>query len=227
MRTGLPTLLAWLLLATVAWGKPETFNAAKLLSEGQGFGSGRWAVVSRGTTYLVEGRGRISVSGGRSAKLPLDENCFVSKRVYAYSRADELLLWYEESDVDSAGGRMVCLDANTLRLRWEVEIPAFNIGQPLVERDVVYVTGYGTAARIDLSRGSVTWIVENLGKEQGETIYSFRVPEFKGDRLILRADVHLGTILPLRGKVLEPGYVEIERRTGKVLTVRPTKTAGR
>ena len=84
------------------------------------------------------------------------------------------------------------------------------------------MTGYGTAARIDLSRGSVSWIVENLGKEQGEAIPYFRVPEFKGARLVLTADVHKGASLPLRGTVLEPGRVELERRTGKVLNVRAT-----
>ena len=225
MKQRLPLLLAWLFLAVAAWAKPEPFTAATQLSKEQsvyGFGAGRWAVESRGEVYLVEGRGRLSTSGGRSARLPLDQHGFISHRLYTYSRADQLLFWYEESDLDSAGGRMVCFDANTLCLRWKTSIPAFNIGQPLVDGDVAYVTGYGTAAKIDLSQGRVTWMIENLGKEQGGIITSFFLPEVRGPRLRLQAADYSDQEIPFKGKVIEPGLVELDRRSGNVLSVRAT-----
>lgn len=222
MRQRFLLLLVSLALASTVWAKPETFVAAKLLTSETTFGSGRWVVEPSGQAFQIEGRGRITGSKGQAGRLPLDDNSFVTNRLYAYARADELLLWYEVSDVDSAGGTLVCFDINTLRLRWEVNIPSFNIGQPLLDHDVVYLTGYGTVAKVGLVRGNLLWMVKDLGQEQGETITSFQRPEFKGNLVVLNADARTNDKVGLKGEVAEPGRVELERRTGKVVLVRPT-----
>lgn len=220
-RLALFSLLVWLVAPSGAREQP--FTAATLVGgTAQGFGSELWRFHSSGTTYRLEGRGRLTSPSGRSVVLPLSENCFISGRVYSGSFAGDLVLWLEESDAESAGGLLLRLDAATLKVRWKATFPAFNIGQSIAEGQAVYVTGYATVGKFDLRSGRCLWIVEEIGKSLGEEFAAFGLPSLSEKTVTVRSAARPGDKAGERGTVQNPGFVELDRRKGSVLRLQPT-----
>ncbi len=85
---------------------------------------------------------------------------------------------YQYNNFDSGDSQLLIIDKENLTLVKRQSIHSFNISQPLVHNDVVFVAAAGYAAELELSTGDVQWEFKNLfgrphyfdGVLSGETI---------------------------------------------------------
>lgn len=214
--------LLWMSLPAVCQGRGFV-RAAELVPNSSGFGDQSWELLAAEREFRLDGRGKLRSNTGRTAVLPLSENCFISGQVYSSSHHGDLLLFFEESDAESAGGVLLRVETRTLQVLWKHSFSAFNIGRPLIAGDAVYLTGYASAAKVALSNGRSLWQSVELGKSSGDEFAAFGLPELSHREVILKALERKGQSAGSRGWVKEPGVVWLDRATGQVLRMQPTR----
>jgi len=131
-------------------------------------------------TYELKQNGR----GKRSGKsailaldLRLDKDESLERLIYYASYRDDIVLICESSIGDGSGGFIVRLDARTLKLKWKLTFPAFNIGQGLLFHNSAFVTGIGLVGRVDLESGKFLWKHVDLYGQKDGAFNSLEAPQ--------------------------------------------------
>ena len=85
------------------------------------------------------GRGRRTDRFSRAVSfdLRIARGFRLDRAIYYAEYQGDLLLISEITDEESGAGFITRLDARTLRMKWKREIPAFNIGQGLIEDEML------------------------------------------------------------------------------------------
>jgi len=98
--------------------------------------------------------------GPLSFRIQLDRwDCV--ERAYAKEHHGGVVLIYEYGDVES-GASAVLRISPTGTLVWKTRVGGFNVGEPLVEGNAVYVTAIGFVGRLNLTSGKWIWRHEGL-----------------------------------------------------------------
>jgi hypothetical protein len=173
-----------------------------------------------GYKYIVSNNGRGRREGRqepvRNFNLRLYQTDFLA-RLYHEEYKDDLLLICEFSDSESGAGFITRLDGRTLRMKWKRSIPAFNIGQGLIEDNFAYVTAIGFVGKVNLETGVYAWKHAGLyrtKREKGSAysdadFNSFELPKIEQD-VVLFKEVE---IYPLPFKTLK-----IQKRSGRIIS---------
>lgn len=152
-------------------GQPET-------------GPSSFLFLADGYEYEItdNGRGSRARAGSPASffDLRLARGEFLDTFLYHTEHRGDLLLACQVGDGESAAGFAARLDGRTLRVQWKRSIPAFNVGQPLMEGDYAYLTALGFVAKINLRTGAYVWRHDNLYR-RGDTFNSFELPRVEGD----------------------------------------------
>lgn len=104
------------------------------------------------------------------------------------------MLICEYSDVESGAGFITRLDGRTMRMKWKLSIPAFNVGPGLLEGESAYVTALGFVGKVDLRSGTYAWKHANLyrstrtkGSAYSDTDFnSFELPRVAGELVLFK-----------------------------------------
>ena len=121
--------------------------------------------------------------------------------------ANDILLVLQVTDHEGAAGEITRLDRPTLRQTWSARIPAFNIGAPLIDGDVAYVTALGFVGRVNLTTGRYDWSVRDLYDHATGYFNSVESITLRGDTVAFAGSA------PGR----EPRILSLHRETGAVL----------
>jgi len=159
---------------------------------------------------LSTGRGRRTGGGvtPRSFNLRLDNRDSLDRNIYYAEHGDDLLLICEVSDGESGAGFITRLDSRTLRMKWKQKIPAFNLGQGLIESDHAYLTAIGFIARINLQSGAYAWKHNDLYRD-GD-FNSFKLPALEGDIILFKEEVIYD----------EPAKtIKVQKQSGKIISI--------
>jgi hypothetical protein len=162
-----------------------------------------------GHTYRIAGHGagqRIKGDSTRRFNLRLDGGDHIERVYYAEYR-DNLLLLCEVVDGERRAGFIARLEQPSMRARWKRLIPAFNVGEGLLEEEHVYLTGIGFIARLDLRKGEYVWQHGELYEKEDGSFNSFEVPSVEGDAVLFREK-------PVRESPART--VRVNRKTGKI-----------
>jgi len=114
------------------------------------------------------------------------EDGFLIERAEFLRVGDDLLLICEVHDVEVGVGVVARLDGASLRLKWRLHFPAFNISIGVAEGSSLYLAGIGTVAAIDLEQGRYRWKHEGLYDRARYSFNSFEVPEVGPTDVVFR-----------------------------------------
>jgi hypothetical protein len=156
------------------------------------------------------GRGTRTGAGSRARhfNLRLDKGFSLQNVIYYAEHKGGVLLLFDVSDGESGAGDITKLDRQTLRIKWKRKIPAFNIGEGLIEGNHAYVTGIGFVAKVNLISGALVWRHGNLYRN-GD-FNSFELPRIEGDTVLFEEVVVHD----------EPAKtIKVEKRSGKIISI--------
>ena len=94
-------------------------------------------------------------------------------------------------------------------MKWKREIPAFNIGQGLIEDGNAYVTGIGFIGKLNLASGAYAWRHDDLYIE--DAFNSFELPEITGDVVLFKeSESHYRTRV---------ASIQVEKGSGRIINI--------
>jgi hypothetical protein len=165
-----------------------------------------------GYKYRILSTGRGRRTGGeitpRSLNLRLKEGDSLDRNVYYAEHEGDVLLICEVSDGEGGAGFITKLNGKTLRIKWKRWIPAFNIGQGLIEGDHAYLTAIGFVAKVNLKSGAFAWKHGNLYRDND--FNSFELPRVESETVSFKEVVIYD----------EPAKtVKVQKRSGKIVSI--------
>jgi hypothetical protein len=102
----------------------------------------------------------------------------------------------------------------TLATTWQLQIPGFNVAEPVTDVTTVYVSSIGFVGAIDLNVGEYKWKHDGL-YDNGE-FNSFERATLNGDVVLFKDSNHrpdsVISIDKRTGEILEPAYVRDRMR---------------
>lgn len=158
------------------------------------------------------GKGRV---GNRELQIPLNSTRLTANLRYGTYKGD-LLVLVEETDEESAAGKLVRFASKTLKPKWNCDIPSFNVGPALIEGKSVYLSARATAMKVNLEDGHWDWRKTNLNRHNESTAYrfnAFALPTVTRDTVTF-PEVGSGPGAP------SPGGITFNKADGEILEVR-------
>lgn len=147
--------------------------------------------------------------------IPVPDEMIVQSVMHADCLGD-LFLLYHVTDLDVGSGMAVRLGGPSLSMKWQTEIQAFNLGEPLQHGKFLYLTATGWVGKLNVETGEFVWQIKDLFGAQG--VYtSFEKPVLKDSMVIFSEDKsNLGPrrTLPLQA-------LKVDDATGKILSGAP------
>lgn len=127
-------------------------------------------------------------------------------------RGEGVILLFEitNDSLDAGWGEIVEFNQSSLKIYWRKNIP-FNVGEPLVEDNYVYLTGIGYIAKLALDSGKVIWQHDNLYDPKSYHFNSFEIPKIAGDTVLF---------MESPDQVKEAKTVRVHRIAGKILSIK-------
>jgi hypothetical protein len=85
-------------------------------------------------------------------------------------------VYWQETDMEGATSFVTRLDPKTNTQKWTASIPAFSLGQPVMEDRYAYVTCIGFVGKLDLENGGYAWKHDQLYDQESYAFNSFEEP---------------------------------------------------
>ena len=167
-------------------------------------------------TYSVSSSGRGVRKGSgetkaRPFRLRLDRGDRLTRVIYyAEYQGDLLLIGEATNDLDGVGF-IFRLDGRSLRTKWKRTIPAFNVGQGLIDDKYAYVTGIGFIGKVNLNSGVYVWRHHDLYRRNNQAFNSFELPELQGSLVVFSESPD-----HLRKKV---AVIKVQRTSGRIVSL--------
>lgn len=168
-------------------------------------GSEKFIITSQGNAEATYSNGKV-----KRTKIPLPKDFCIEKLQFSDCIGD-IIIVCELTDGDNGCGRAFRLDRNSLHVKWHAEIRAFNVGEPLLENNHLYLTSLDWVGKLDVLTGKYDWQIGGLYSRPSECYTAFEKPFIKS------------------GKVYFPDFFSSSRtlivddKTGKILEGAPPK----
>ncbi len=184
-------------------------EAAKEGPNASAFVIDKWKFTLNGTPYEITKEGKISKnfkSGRKSAQLKIGADEELSRIVYyAQHEADLLILTEVQAGGDGASV-LYRVDPGSLKTKWIVSIPGFNVANGLIEGNSVYLAAIGFVAKVELRNGRYAWKHDDLYRKYKKdgAFNIFETPKIEEDRIVFKeADTENQIVVSkVDGKVL-------------------------
>ncbi len=189
-----------LITFTEVKGQPELFTSHF-----------KFSIADFSFRILANGRGT-RTGGGlpvRTFNLRPPKDFRLDRVIYHAQYQDDILFICEITDDEAGGGFIARLDGRTLKMKWKRIIPAFNVGQGLVEGNYVYVTGIGFIGKINLESGAYVWRHDDLYRNSA--FNSFELPEIIGNATVFRESE-----IYYRQRV---AVVQVDKQSGRIISL--------
>lgn len=168
----------------------------------------------KGFAYHVRHNGNGHRTKGRKTRgfnLRLDRGESITRVLYSEFEGDLLLLLH--TNIAGVGlGFVTRLEQPSMRGLWRQRIPASDVGEPLRDGHLLYMTGMGFVGQLDLRTGEYEWQHDDLEvvrEEWPQALHTFAEPEVKGAAVLFR---ERPVYNPRRTLV-------IDKKSGKVMRV--------
>lgn len=166
--------------------------------------------------YEVSKEGRGTRTGGNlpasKFNLRLESNVYLERAIYHAEYGGDLLLICEVSDGIYGAGFITRLDRRTLRMKWKLIIPAFNVGQGLIEGRYAYFTGIGFIGKVALESGAFVWRHGDLYSNDNVAFNSFELPVIRGNTIIFRESENY-----MRKRVAS---IRVQKQNGRIISLK-------
>lgn len=171
--------------------QPKVFSEAKGLGSNPGYSFAKWNFSVGKDLYEVEANGSAVRKTGKNIstkfRLKLEKDATLVKIVYFAKYQNDLVIISEWDDGGYGAGFITRLDGNTLKPKWRIEIPAFNVAKGIIENNSVYLAAVGYAAKVNLETGKYIWKHEDFYHKYKKSgaFNIFETPEIKGNIIVL------------------------------------------
>ena len=166
-----------------------------------------------GFVYIISPGGHVKIIGQNNKtgnlKLSVSSNCMGIIYHYAIMNS-KLILIYEENCGGDSEGYITMLNALTYEKYWENGGIAFNIGEPLLCDNHVYLTGIGFIAKLNLGTGKYVWKYDDLYESGSQYFAGFKKPKRDGMKIIFEEDVS-------GSRKRKPNKIVVDDTTGKIV----------
>ena len=102
--------------------------------------------------------------------------------IWALPTTDAILFLYEIKAADAGASWITKIRKNNLATEWQTPIPGFNLGEPLIDENHIYVSGIGFVGKVDLVKGNYTWRQDGLYTKYKAN--GFRRPHIMKDKVV-------------------------------------------
>lgn len=187
------SMLVALFCATVSnaqAGKGSFSNAiAAKAAAGRNYDIENWGFRLGAYSYVIDRTGRGRRQHGQSRpmsfrlQVPAGEDLV---RIYYVQHKGDLLLLCEIESGGYGAGFISRFDGRTMRRKWNVTIPAFNISNGVIENNSVYLGAVGYASKLNLDSGKFVWKHDNFYRKYREdgAFNLFDPPRIVGNEVI-------------------------------------------
>jgi hypothetical protein len=131
-----------------------------------------------GIEFNIFPNGLLNWGSSKTDTVRLTTDMFVEKAFY-YKNDSSLFLFCEESDNDCGSSEVFNINLQEKRLKWKAQIYAFNLGQPIIRGDFVYLTTLGFVGKLDLKSGKYAYKYSELYDNQKYAFNNFDTIIFK------------------------------------------------
>lgn len=131
-----------------------------------------------GIDYNIFPNGLLSLGSSKTDTIRLTTDMFVEKAFF-FKIDSSLFLFCEESDNDCGSSEVFNINLLEKRLKWKAQIYAFNLGQPIIRGDFVYLTTLGFVGKLDLKSGKYAYKYSELYDNQKYAFNNFDTIIFK------------------------------------------------
>jgi hypothetical protein len=209
-------LILLLLLASSVSGQQASYPFSAATSLPAKVDPSHFEFSTASYSYSISNSGRGVRKGSREAiarpfNLRLDRGDRLTRVIYHTEYQGDLLLICEATDDLYGVGYILRLDGRTLRIKWKRTIPAFNVGQGLIDDKYAYVTGVGFIGKVNLNSGVYVWRHRDLYRRSKLAFTSFELPELQGSLVVFRESPDY-----LRKKV---AVIKVERTSGRIVSL--------
>jgi hypothetical protein len=122
---------------------------------------------------------------------------------------DDLVLVYEVSDGETTGGTIVRLLPLSLRAKWRLNLPSFNLSVGTFEGSRLYQAAFGFVAAVDLDRGTYVWSHQGLYDPRRYSFNAFERPEVNTTDVVFRERLSSAGKGP-------PRIIRVAKNSGKI-----------
>lgn len=169
--------------------------------------------------FLIDHKGNTEAtySNGiaKKIKIPLPENFYIETLQFSACLGD-IIVVCQLNDGDNGCGRAFRLDRNRLNLKWYAEIRGFNVGEPLLQNNHLYLTSIDWVGKLDVLRGKYNWQIDHLYNYPPGWYNAFEKPFIKEGKVYF-AEIVDGP------RKREPQTLIVDDKTGKILSGAPPK----
>jgi hypothetical protein len=214
-----PILLVFFFVTGIyAQGQPRPFSeaAAAKAAPDKHYDSEKWTFALGSYDYEIDRNGSAQRRREQSApvrfRLDLGGSSEVV-RVYHAEYKGDLLLLCEDQLGGEGSGFISRFDGASLRQKWRVAIPAFNIANGLIEGNSAYLGAIGYAAKLNLDTGKIIWKHDDFYRKYREegAFNIFDVPKIVGNEVIyVESQDRVGR---------KPNVIKFNKTNGKVIKV--------
>jgi hypothetical protein len=121
-------------------------------------------IILKSFGYLnINGKGTLINQYGKKINfsVPIEEYFYIEDLFYSDYNGS-ILLVCELSDADAGFGKVVLLDSLSFKVKWQNQLPSFNIGEPLLNNHYLYLSSIGWVGKLDVVNGEYVWQIDNL-----------------------------------------------------------------
>jgi len=108
----------------------------------------------------------------RNDTIQLKTNLIVEE-AFLYEESNHFYLFYTDTDYEGSTSWIEKISKEPLNIIYSEQIQGFNLGQPIINKNFVYVTTIGFIGKIDLNTGKYDWKHYNLYDREKYSFNSF------------------------------------------------------
>jgi hypothetical protein len=168
---------------------------------------------------VITSRGNVEANYSNGAtkkiKIPLEKNFFIEALQFS-DCLDDIIVVCQLSDNECGFGQAFRLDRDRLRVKWIAEIRGFNVGEPLLQNNYLYLTSISWVGKLDVLTGKYNWQIDNLFTRPSGWYNAFKKPFIKDGKVFFPEGIGVS-------RKRQPMTLIVDDKTGKILEGAPPK----
>ncbi len=133
--------------------------------------------------FYIFPSGKIRVSMASKTKemrVSLPSQFYIESAKYEID-GNSVVFIFGITNAEAGSSILVYYDRNKNNISWQIEIGAFNVSEPLVGIDAIYIGAIGTIVKVDRNTGSILWRHKGLYERDTQAFNAFDRPTREGN----------------------------------------------
>jgi len=138
------------------------------------------------------------------------EKSFLIDKLWYTRFGEDLIIVYSITNFDVGKSYMARINMPKKSPTWNTAVGAFNLGEPVIRGQYIYVTAIGLVAKLDSGTGKYVWRHDGLYDRQTQDFNDFQKPVLDGERVVFQGNNHFSDIAK---------RIEVKDSTGEIIGI--------